>query len=51
MLTSHASGSQVLSIVEDEIPEPKNYEVRVKTLATGVSLADDLMREGIHPES
>jgi NADPH:quinone reductase-like Zn-dependent oxidoreductase len=40
-----------LSLVEDELPEPRANEVRVKVLAAGVSFADILMREGIHPES
>ncbi len=38
-------------MVEEECPEPKNGEVRVRVLAAGVSLPDLMMREGIHPET
>jgi NADPH2:quinone reductase len=43
-------GPEVLETVEEEAPEPKRGEVRVKVLVAGVSFADLLMREGIHPE-
>ena len=38
-------------MVEEECPEPKRGEVRVRVLAAGVSLPDVMMREGIHPET
>jgi NADPH2:quinone reductase len=38
-------------VVEEEGPEPKKGEVRVRVLAAGVSLPDLLMCEGIHPET
>jgi NADPH2:quinone reductase len=38
-------------VVEEECPEPKAGEVRVRVLAAGVSLPDVLMREGVHPET
>jgi NADPH:quinone reductase len=38
-------------VVEEECPEPKDGEVRVRVLAAGVSYADLLMREGVHPET
>ncbi len=44
-------GSEVLQVVEDELPEPKSGEVRVRILTAGVSYADMLMREGVHPET
>jgi NADPH2:quinone reductase len=44
-------GPENLLLVEDEPLEPQANEVRVKVLAAGVSFADILMREGIHPES
>jgi NADPH:quinone reductase len=44
-------GLENLLLVEDDLPEPRDNEVRVKVLAAGVSFADILMREGIHPES
>lgn len=44
-------GMENLSLAEDELLEPGANEVRVKVLAAGVSFADVLMREGVHPES
>jgi NADPH:quinone reductase-like Zn-dependent oxidoreductase len=44
-------GPENLLLVEDELPEPRANEVRVKVLAAGVSFADILMREGVYPES
>src|SRR5262245_14133252 len=38
-------------MLEEECPEPKRGEVRVRVLAAGVSLSDLMMREGIHPET
>jgi NADPH2:quinone reductase len=38
-------------VVEEERPEPKKGEVRVRVLAAGVALPDLMMREGIHPET
>jgi NADPH2:quinone reductase len=38
-------------VVEEECPEPKNGEVRVRVLAAGVSLPDIMAREGVHPET
>lgn len=44
-------GPENLLLAEDEIPEPRANEVRVKVFAAGVSFADILMRKGVHPES
>lgn len=44
-------GLENLLLLEDELPEPRANEVRVKVLTAGVSFADILMREGAHPES
>lgn len=38
-------------MVEEECPEPKDGEVRVRVLAAGVCLPDLMMREGVHPET
>lgn len=40
-----------LELVEEELPNPRPGEVRLKMLAAGVSLPDVMMREGIHPEA
>jgi NADPH2:quinone reductase len=37
--------------VDEECPEPKKGDVRVKVLAAGVSLPDIMAREGVHPET
>ena len=43
-------GPEFLETVEEDAPEPKAGELCVRVLAAGVSFADLLMREGIHPE-
>ncbi|MGA6829386.1 hypothetical protein ACO9S2_17485 [Nitrospira sp. NS4] len=40
IIVSHHGGPHVLQAVEEERPEPKDGEVRVSTLAAGVSLPD-----------
>jgi len=51
IIVDHYGGPDALRVVEEECPEPKTGEVRVKVLASGVSLPDILAREGIHPET
>src|SRR2546428_13730727 len=51
IIVSHYGGPDALRVVEEECPEPKDGEVRVRVLAAGVSLPDLLMREGVHPET
>ena len=51
IVVSSYGGPDELRVVEEEIPEPRHGEVRVKVLTAGVSLPDVMMREGIHPET
>jgi NADPH:quinone reductase-like Zn-dependent oxidoreductase len=51
VIISKFGGPENLHLIEGEIPEPRANQVRVKILTAGVSLADILIREGIHPES
>lgn len=51
IIVTHYGGPEELRVLEEECPEPKNGEVRVRVLAAGVSLPDLMMREGIHPET
>jgi D-arabinose 1-dehydrogenase-like Zn-dependent alcohol dehydrogenase len=51
VVISRLGGPEVLEVREEELPEPGLGEVRVRILATGVSYADLLMREGVHPEA
>lgn len=51
IIVSKFGGPENLRLIEEEIPEPRSNQVRVKVLTAGVSLADILIREGIHPES
>jgi NADPH:quinone reductase len=51
IIVNHYGGPDELQLVEEECPEPKRGEVRVRVLAAGVSLPDVMMREGIHPET
>lgn len=43
-------GPEFVEALEEDTPEPGRNEVCVRVLAAGVSFADLLMREGIHPE-
>jgi NADPH2:quinone reductase len=51
VVVSHYGGPDELRVMDEECPEPKAGEVRVKVLAAGVSLPDLLAREGVHPET
>jgi NADPH:quinone reductase len=51
IIVTHYGGPEELRVVEEECPEPKPDEVRVRVLAAGVSLPDLMMREGMHPET
>ena len=51
IICTHYGGPDALQVLEEECPEPKRGEVRVRVLAAGVSLPDVMMREGIHPET
>ena len=51
IIVTHYGGPDALQVLEEECPEPKHGEVRVKMLAAGVSLPDIMAREGIHPET
>ena len=51
IIVTHYGGPEALQVVEEECPEPKHGEVRVRVTAAGVSLPDILAREGVHPET
>ena len=51
IVVTHYGGPEALQLREEECPEPKRGEVRVRVLAAGVSLPDLMMREGLHPET
>jgi NADPH:quinone reductase len=51
IIVTHYGGPDALRVVEEECPEPKIGEVRVRVLAAGVSLPDVMAREGVHPET
>src|SRR5438105_13108991 len=51
IIVTHYGGPDALRVVEEECPEPKRGEVRVRVLAAGVSLPDIMAREGVHPET
>ncbi|HEX9184378.1 MAG TPA: medium chain dehydrogenase/reductase family protein [Burkholderiales bacterium] len=51
IVVTRYGGPDVMRVVEEERPEPKAGEVRVKVLAAGVSLPDIMAREGMHPET
>ncbi|HEY3349367.1 MAG TPA: medium chain dehydrogenase/reductase family protein [Thermoanaerobaculia bacterium] len=51
IIVTHYGGPDALEVLQEDRPEPKRGEVRVKVLAAGVSLPDLMMREGVHPET
>jgi NADPH:quinone reductase-like Zn-dependent oxidoreductase len=51
VVVTQYGGPEALRVVEEERPEPKAGEVRVRVLAAGVALPDVLAREGVHPET
>jgi len=51
IIVTHYGGPDAIEVLQEECPEPKRGEVRVKVLAAGVSLPDVMMREGLHPET
>src|SRR5437870_291261 len=51
IIVTYYGGPDALQVLEEECPEPKDGEVRVRVLAAGVSLPDLMMREGVHPET
>ena len=51
IIVTHYGGPDALRVLEEERPEPRRGEVRVRVLAAGVSLPDIMAREGIHPET
>ena len=51
IIVTHYGGPDALQLLEEERPEPKPGEVRVRVHAAGVSLPDIMAREGIHPET
>ncbi len=51
IIVTHYGGPDALRVIEEECPEPKAGEVRVRVLAAGVSLPDIMAREGVHPET
>jgi NADPH:quinone reductase len=51
IIVTHYGGPDALQVVEEECPEPKKGEARVRVQAAGVSLPDIMAREGVHPET
>ena len=51
ILVTQYGGPDVLRALEEECPEPKPGEVRVRVQAAGVALPDIMARQGIHPET
>ena len=51
IIVPHYGGPDALQVREEERPEPKHGQVRVRVLCAGVALPDVMAREGIHPET
>ena len=51
ILVTRYGGPDALQVIEEECPEPRLGEARVRVLAAGVALPDVMAREGVHPET
>ena len=51
IVVTQYGGPDSIRLVEEECPEPRRGEVRVRVLAAGVALPDIMARQGIHPET
>src|SRR5512143_404316 len=51
IVVDHYGGPEAVHVVEEDAPEPKAGEARVRVLAAGVSMPDIMAREGVHPET
>jgi NADPH2:quinone reductase len=51
IIVTHYGGPEAIQVVEEDCPEPKDGEVRVRVLAAGVAMPDIMAREGVHPET
>lgn len=51
IIVTHYGGPDALQVVEEECPEPKPGEARVKVQVAGVAMPDIMAREGVHPET
>ncbi len=51
IIVTHYGGPDVLQVLDEECPEPKAGEVRLRALAAGVAMPDIMARQGIHPET
>ena len=51
IVVTHYGGSSALEVIEEQVPEPKSGEARIRVINAGVSLPDIMAREGIHPET
>lgn len=50
VISAHG-GPEVLKIIQEELPEPRAGEVRLRIFVTGVAFADVLMRYGMYPNT
>jgi NADPH2:quinone reductase len=51
VVVSKLGAPDVLKVIEEEnLPEPKRGEVRIKVLVTSASFTDTLLRKGMYPE-
>ncbi len=48
VIVDHYGGPEVVKIVEDDVPQPRQGEVRVRVLAAGVSFTDSQLRAGTY---
>ena len=48
MLISRRGGPEVLTLMDEPMPQPGPNQLRLRVVATGVAFADVLVREGLY---
>jgi len=51
VIVTHYGGPESIQIIEEQCPDAKAGEARIRVLNAGVSLPDIMARQGIHPET
>ena len=50
IIIKNPGGPKALQLVQEDLPEPQDGEIRVKVLTTGVSFSDIMLREGAYEQ-
>jgi NADPH2:quinone reductase len=51
IVVTRYGGPDAIQVLEEDLPEPGDGEVRIRVRAAGVAMPDVMAREGVHPET